>query len=348
MTKKIIFLFLFSFCFNSICGLLTAQENANNATATPPVAPAAVPPAVSPPGIAPFYPGPSQNIDPRILTEMREDLTMNLRNITQMLGQIDPQDIQYSDSLKREQNLIIEQLKQLDTQIKAATAQQTTAQQPQPGTTLSPPGLPPAGLPGAGLPGLGGNYGDQPPALPANWQEMSPEELAQYFAAHQQPRPVGTVPPLMQAPLPQPQMSQPPLVNSNDESQRMLDIVQKLRENGLNDLAEQTLASWQREMQARGLPSTGPPSSAALPSMTLPTTTPSSITSPLPTPGGFAPAGPNLWQPQSPQEIAELKETVSKLHLQIEQLQRDIKAMETQLQLLNRNILLNQQPPQPL
>lgn len=256
-----------------------------------------------------------------------------------MLGGADPQDTQYSDMLKREQTSIIEQLKQLDAQMKAAPAQ----------PALPPLSQPPLNAPGAGIGALGaplgGNYGDQPPTLPENWQSMSPEALSQYFVAQQQQQRASVQPPQMpqpshtaqppQLPFPQPQAAA-------NESQQIMEIVQRLRESGLNDLADQTLANWQREMQARGLPSNMPtaPAAATPPIAPPPTMTPPAGFTPAVPPGNLT---PSLWQPQSPQDVAELKETITKLHQQVDQLQKDVKAMETQLQLLNRNILLNQQ-----
>ena len=123
--------------------------------------------------------------------------------------------------------------------------------------------------------------------------------------------------------------------------QQTTETIKNLRALGLNDLADQE----QRRLDAMSNQLPNQPSSQFLPpaSSTIPSTRPMLPRDETPTimPGGFSPATTRpAWTTPGTPEVAELKETIASLQTQIEQMRQDMKAIETQLRLLNQNILL--------
>jgi len=157
----------------------------DSATATTPVAVEAEAPALSPqvsslPGMMPapamggMSPAPMMGGDPRFAAEMRTQLTMQLREISQLLGRVDPRDTQFIDTLRQEQALILEQLKNFE-----APAMPTTR-------SVGAPLTGPFGGEQAMIPPGVQRTGDSRFSTPANGQQISPEEIAKLIAEAQQ------------------------------------------------------------------------------------------------------------------------------------------------------------------
>ncbi len=256
--------------------LLSAQETPRT-TPAPPPAPAMPPTAAE----GPFRGTIRPEADPRLHAGMREELAMNLREISRLIGQVDPRDTQFLETLRKEQASLVEQLKGFDTPAASAAT-------PAAGLDAADPALPPVQQ----------NINRTPPALdtlpgdplPPNWQQMSPDELAKVFAEQRRSQP--TAMPDRLSPIPPRSGYQPP----------------------------------------------APFGAGAPPAFGAAT--------PLPSEGFSAPPVDAMsnrlpWaaQPAS-QEITELKETITALQKQIEQMRAEVKALDTQMQLLNQNILL--------
>lgn len=263
--------------------------------------------------------------DPFALTGMREELAVQLREITRILGQIDPRDTQFVQTLKQEQNSLMEQIKEIDAQIKAV-----------PGDSVSPavPNLPfPAGA-NALQPQISGR-GSIPGSLPSGFPPVSTGSAVpgqSVFSPN-----VGTGAALEDA-----------------QTREMLSTIQRLKELGLDDLA----ADIQVRLDAR---TRTQPGSAQLPPGLMPGLIPNSginaanamIPNTVGTPAfpgweGATTIPPNVLPPISPspwggspsQDLVELKSTIDSLQNQVEQMRAEIKALETQIRLLNQNILL--------
>ena len=257
--------------------LFTVQQTYSQET--PPVATKELPQAVVPqvPGMPPAGLGPFRGPfrpenDPRVAAGMKEELTMQLREITRLMGQIDPRDTQFLDTLRKEQSALIEQLKGLEPATKGPEEPEMTPQV-QPTTNPRPEAIEPLNPAG--------------PALPPNWQQMPPEELAKIFAEQQNRRTVGQ--PGQMPPIPP---------------------------RGFQG----ALPFGEADVPAIGGRRVPPMGEGFMP----------------PAPSGLPWGG----QQQPSQEITELKETIAALQKQIEQMRSEVKALDTQMQLLNQNILL--------
>ncbi len=255
---------------------LSAQE-----TTTPPAAPTTPPAAPAAAAASPFRGMVRPEADPRLQAGMREELTMNLREISRLIGQVDPRDTQFLETLRKEQASLVEQLKGFES---PAAAPPTAA-----GLDAAAPTLPPVQQNvDRRAPALESFPGDP---LPSNWQQMSPDELAKIFAEQRRTQPAAM--PDRLPPAVPPRGFQPPA-----------------------------------PFGAGGAPAFGAPASQPLEGFSVPP----------------ADAIPNRlpWsaQQQPSQEITELKETITALQKQIEQMRAEVKALDTQMQLLNQNILL--------
>ena len=239
---------------------------------------AAVPqvPGMPPAGLGAFR-GPFRpENDPRIAAGMKEELTLQLREITRLMGQIDPRDTQFLDTLRKEQSALIEQLKGLEQTAKAPEepdmtplVQPTNNQRPEAIEPLNPAGT----------------------ELPPNWHQMPPEELAKIFADQQNRRRTAGQPGQMPSIPPRGFQGTAPFGNAELQG-----------------------------FEGRRVPPMGDDFM------------PPAMGSPAALPWGG--------QQQPSQEIAELKETIAALQKQIEQMRSEVKALDTQMQLLNQNILL--------
>ncbi len=279
---------------------------------------------------------PLQGLNANALQQMQDELKIRLQEVSRMIGQIDPRDTQFAESLRAEQGQVIEQLKEINAHLKAAGVDTTAAPVGVPGQPLPRQPLPPSvdGLP----PGLRGAAGNIP----------SQEEIDRMLS---QGRPgMRDFPGMPAAGMPGtglPGSIPSRAVGTNDaRMQQILDTAQRLRELGMNDLAEETLRQlelphWQQD---RMPPATAlPPQTQLPPQSQLPAGGPSGLPgappfAPFGTPAA-EPAG-SPWAIPPSKEIVELKETVASLQSQIEQMRREMKGIETQLQLLNQNILL--------
>jgi len=229
------------------------------------------------PGMGGMSPAPMMGGDPRFAAEMRTQLTMQLREISQLLGRVDPRDTQFIETLRQEQALILEQLKSFE-----APATPGTRAVGTPVSKDQVPTLP--------QPGIQRNGGDPRTPFPPNGQ-MSQEEIAKLIAEVQQTqanRPLFN---------PQPQSPYPP--------------------QGMGGMPAPF---------GGGTPAFGTPAGAGV----MPRTESFTVPPQAGMPWGTA---------QSSQEITELKETISTLQQQVEQMRGEIKALETQMRLLNQNIL---------
>ena len=275
--QKYFLIALFFVCI----ALFTVQQTYSQETqpaATKELPQAVVPqvPGMPPAGLGPFR-GPFRpENDPRVAAGMKEELTMQLREITRLMGQIDPRDTQFLDTLRKEQSALIEQLKGLEPATKEAGE-----------TGMAPPVLPPTtnSRPEAVEP-----LNPAGPELPPNWQQLTPEALAKIFA-EQQNRRTAAQPGQM-----------PPIPSRNFQS------ATPLGETDVPPFGSRRVPPMGDDFMP---PAMGAP--AALPW------------------GG---------QQQPSQEIAELKETILALQKQIEQMRSEVKRLDTQMQLLNENILL--------
>ena len=259
--------------------LFTVQQTYSQET--PPVATKEAPQTVAPqiPGMPPAglgaFRGPFRpENDPRIAAGMKEELTMQLREITRLMGQIDPRDTQFLDTLRKEQSALIEQLKGLEPATKGPEESEMVLPV-QPTTNPRPEAIEPLNPAG--------------PALPPNWQQMPPEELAKIFAEQQNRRTAGQ------------QGQMPPIPPRGFQ--------------GAAPFGETDVPAF----GGRRVPPMGDDF--------------------MPPMGGLG-ASPWGGQQQPSQEIAELKETIAALQKQIEQMRSEVKALDTQMQLLNQNILL--------
>ena len=260
----------------------TAPEVDEVSTPKPPVVPAKPSfPGESPMSLPKMNPNPmgmgmgigmGMGSDPRLATGMREHLTLQLRDISRFLGQADPRDTQFIEYLRNEQASVLEQLKSLGEPTTRAVGN-TDPIAPNSGA-IQPTN------------DFRKLQNTESPSLPPNWQQMSPEEFAQFFAEQQKQTPANRSMPQMP---PRNFQSKPAPFGG-----------------GVSDFG--------------GIPAQPPQGSFALPQV-----------NPLGSPWGAA---------QPPQEISELKETISTLQTQIEQMRDEIKALNAQMQLLNQNILL--------
>ena len=217
--------------------------------------------------------------DPRIAAGMKEELTVQLRSISQLIGQIDPRDTQFLNDLRKEQTALIEQLKGLEQTAKGANETEAVLPSVQATNDSQPWGTEP--------------LHPNEPVLPPNWQQMPPEELAKIFAEQQnRNRTVG-----------QPGQMPPMLPRGFQGVQGAVP---------LGGAEVPGLGGGRAPMNEGFMP----------PAMG--------------NPGGLPWGG----QQQPSQEIAELKDTIAALKRQIEQMRSEVKALDTQMQLLNQNILL--------
>ena len=289
--RKFIIIVLFCLGLFVVHQWALSQDESTTATAPTPVvtqaeAPALPPSTASLPGMMPPAPGmggmgmpqaPMMGGDPRFAAEMRTQLTMQLREISQLLGRVDPRDTQFIETLRQEQALILEQLKSFE-----APATPGTRAVGTPVTKDQVPTLP--------QPGIQRNGGDPRTPFPPNGQ-MSQEEIAKLIAEAQQTqanRPLFN---------PQPQSPYPP--------------------QGMGGMPAPF---------GGGTPAFGTPAGAGV----MPRTESFTVPPQAGMPWGTA---------QSSQEITELKDTISTLQQQVEQMRGEIKALENQMRLLNQNIL---------
>ena len=242
--------------------------------------------------------------DAGTLERMREDMTIQLRDLSRVMSQIDPRDTRFADSLKTEQTELIEQIKAIDAQMKLAATQ-------------------------------GNSMGVQDPALPRD--EAAPNPFAQGMRTS--PPPIGTgVPPYSPDRDFENPATSPGIRNADDFlRQQTTETIKNLRELGLNDLADQE----QKRLDALSRQPNQPSNQILPPGSMLPSPRPTLPRDETPIQNNFSPAAPRpVWNSQSSTEVAELKETITSLKTQIEQMRQDMKAIETQLRLLNQNILL--------
>ena len=263
------------------------------------------PPVVPPAPTTQDMTPPMPRMNPSMLLRMRNQLTFELQQTQRTLGFLDPADTQLSTTLKEQQTDLVKQLKDIDTQLKAQGVPVENLQDP----TAAAPGMPGAALPEtpkATDPTLVPGGSPQPPA--------DPNLLIQQRLTTGMP---GAMPGGMSAGMhgstPQPGMPGmfpgTPMVNPM--------------------LPPQTPYNLQQ-------PGGTMPYPPVTPTMTPPTP-----------PTQFDPdqAWANSpWVPQPSKELTELKQTVETLRREIGEMKESVKALEAQIQLLNRNILLNQQP----
>jgi len=137
----------------------------------------ALPPSVGMP--------PMMGADPRAASGMRSKLTAELREIHSILGQVDPRDTSFIETLRERQAAIIEQLKSLE-------APQVAPNTRSVGTPLLPPGQQPIQQPMDRFPFQRPPFSEPPMMdhpLPSNWEQLPVEDIAKIFAAQQQANP---------------------------------------------------------------------------------------------------------------------------------------------------------------
>ncbi|MCL2304051.1 MAG: hypothetical protein FWC43_01760 [Planctomycetaceae bacterium] len=162
-----------------------SQEKAV-AVPAPAVTEAETPPQLQPPAAQMFPEGglpmgagaPLMGMDPRVAAGMREQLTRQYRDISQLIGRVDPRDTQFIETLRQEQASILEQLKSLE----APATRAVGANEPV-------PAIPPVQRAIDRPPFQGPPVAESPFALPPNWEQLPPDVLAKFFAEQAQANP---------------------------------------------------------------------------------------------------------------------------------------------------------------